>query len=150
MSIKNSKVGDIFQSFLYKLDYDKSVGWHPLKRLFAKKEKENAIFEAIDTHNMQKLIFIVTSNYKSIQSKNENNLTPLMRAVVVKNYGAISYLIRSGIDINAVDNDGWSALSWAVFLKDEEAIKLLQSSAMIKSNDTSGIAFYFATQKISI
>ena len=69
---------------------------------------------------------IVARNRKLINTKTKNNVTPLHMAVVYNNIDNIRYLVRNlKVDINAQDDDGWTALYYAAANNKKEAYKLL-------------------------
>lgn len=69
--------------------------------------------------------------------RNANGLTLLMEAVKAGNVKAMTDLIMSGADINAIDKEGWTALMFAVrFQKNPEVTRTLLSfgaSSIIKN-----------------
>ena len=101
------------------------------------------IFDAILNMHHERLNDLVTANRKLLESLNKQGLTPLMYAVTVKNYEAMRILLNHGADANVTDHDGWSAYSWAVFIKDKRAQELLSryTSVFIDSKDVSGVVF---------
>lgn len=69
---------------------------------------------------------IVSRNRKLINTKTKNNVTALHMAVVYNNIDNIRYLVRNlKVDINAQDDDGWTALYYAAANNKKEAYKLL-------------------------
>ena len=76
--------------------------------------------------NSSMLRNILSKNKNLINSKTKDNVTPLHMAVVYDNLDNIKYLVRNlKVDINAKDDDGWTALYYAAANKKEEAYKLL-------------------------
>ena len=76
--------------------------------------------------NSSMLRNILSKNKNLINSKTKNNVTPLHMAVVYDNLDNIKYLVRNlKVDINAKDDDGWTALYYAAANKKKEAYKLL-------------------------
>jgi len=101
------------------------------------------IFNIISNMNNERLNHLVSGDYELLESLNQQGLTPLMHAVTVKNYEAMHILLKHGANANVTDHDGWSAYSWAVFIKDKIAQQLLSrhTSVFIDSRDVSGVAF---------
>ena len=76
--------------------------------------------------NSSMLRNILSKNKSLINSKTKNNVTPLHMAVVYDNLDNIKYLVRNlKVDINAKDDDGWTALYYAAANKKKEAYNLL-------------------------
>lgn len=76
--------------------------------------------------NTSMLRSIAYKNRKLVNSKIKNNVTPLHMAVVYDNIDNIKYLVRNlKVDINAKDDDGWTALYYAAANNKKEAYKLL-------------------------
>lgn len=76
--------------------------------------------------NTSMLRSIAYKNRKLVNSKTKNNVTPLHMAVVYDNIDNIKYLVRNlKVDINAKDDDGWTALYYAAANNKKEAYKLL-------------------------
>ena len=103
------------------------------------------LFSAIEQHDQQKLLALIVLNRALIEQSNARGNTPLMDAVIGKNYDAMRLLIQHGAKINRKDCDGWTAYSWAVFVQDREAQKILAKAgrtvAVCDSEDISGAAF---------
>ncbi|WP_300367269.1 ankyrin repeat domain-containing protein [Brachyspira sp.] len=82
---------------------------------------------------------IASKNRKLINSKTKNNVMPLHMAVVYDNINNIKYLVRNlKVDINAQDDDGWTALYYAAANNKMEAYKLLLrlgANRNIKNNE---------------
>ena len=69
---------------------------------------------------------LVSKNKNLVNSKTKKNVTALQMAVVYDNIKVISYLVnRLHVDINAKDNDGWTALYYAAANRKAEAYNLL-------------------------
>ena len=76
--------------------------------------------------NSSMLRNILSKNKNLINSKTKDNVTPLHMAVVYDNLDNIKYLVRNlKVDINAKDDDGWTALYYAAANKKKEAYNLL-------------------------
>ena len=60
-----------------------------------------------------------------IEQCDERGVTPLMGAVICKNSTALRLLIQHGADVNHIDLEGWTAMSWAIFVQNQEAQKIL-------------------------
>ena len=73
-----------------------------------------------------------TQNYNV---SDENNITILMYATLLKDYDFVQKLIDMGADINTIGKDGTTALLSATMVKDIKAIKLLvENGAKINQN----------------
>jgi ankyrin repeat protein len=99
-------------------------------------------FDAIKTNDHKKLKQIVTSFPHILKSKNGFGLTGLMQAVASRNYDAITYLLDKGVDANVMDQDGWTARTWAVLLNDFESMRCLRDVSVLSHslhNDLSGL-----------
>ncbi|OEJ15253.1 hypothetical protein BFL38_13180 [Brachyspira hampsonii] len=76
--------------------------------------------------NSSMLRNILLKNRNLINSKTKDNVTPLHMAVVYDNIDNIKYLVRNlKADINAQDDDGWTALYYAAANNKKEAYDLL-------------------------
>ncbi len=96
------------------------------------------LFDAIDRKENDKVLALMLL----LQQTNERGLTPLMDAVLSKNYDAMRLMLRHGANPNQTDVDGWSAKSWAVFIQDRTAQRILsKASVLIRSEDVSGVMF---------
>ncbi|HEY7544246.1 MAG TPA: TonB family protein [Blastocatellia bacterium] len=70
--------------------------------------------------------------------QNEKDITPLMRAVRDGKSGEVKKLLKQGVDLEAKDGNGWTALFYAVAMGDDRAVKaLLDKGANVnaKSNE---------------
>lgn len=94
------------------VDYDlpDKFGWTPL-------------FYAISSDIDMKHIYPLLNSTINWNHRTDHNETYLMRAVVSNNIPMIEYLLDNDvIDVNAVNNEGWSALYYAIrpgFKQDE-------------------------------
>ncbi len=84
------------------------------------------------------------SKYNYIQNadkKDLNGRTPLMKAAKEGNVSLMEDLLYSGANINAQDNDGWTALMFAArFSKNEKATALLiKKGADVKKRNNYGL-----------
>ena len=102
-------------------------------------------FKAIETHDHQKMVAMMVSNPVLIEHSDAQGNTPLMNAVICKNNEAVRLLILHGANINRKDLDGWTAFSWAFFVQNTKARKILlkqgRSVAVSQSDDLSGAGF---------
>lgn len=99
------------------------------------------LYDAIEKRDHQKLIALIITDRSLLEHRNSRGLTPLMDATISKNYDAMRLLIQHGADVNARDEDGWTAKSWAVFIQDREAQRILSKiSILSKSDNVSGAA----------
>ena len=100
------------------------------------------LFSAIDKRDHHKLLALIITDRNLIDHPNSRGLSPLMDATISKNYDAMRLLIQHGANVNALDGDGWTAKSWAVFIQDKTAQRILsKASVLSRSDDISGAAF---------
>ena len=100
------------------------------------------LFEAIDKDDLDKVLALIVYDRSILQCTNKNGLTPLMDAVIGKKYDAVRLLLLHGADVNQRDQDGWTAKSWAMFIQDKEAQKILSKASVLSdTDDISGIIF---------
>ncbi len=100
------------------------------------------LYTAIAKRDHIKLLALIVSNHTLVNISGGRKLTPLMDAVLSKNYEAMRLLIRHGADVNRIDSDGWTAKSWAIFIQDKTAQRILsKGSVLINTQDTAGAAF---------
>jgi len=100
------------------------------------------LFDAIDRKENDKVLALIVYAPLLLQQTNERGLTPLMDAVLSKNYDAMRLMLRHGANPNQTDMDGWSAKSWAVFIQDRKAQRILSKvSVLTRSDDLSGAVF---------
>jgi len=100
------------------------------------------LYTAIARCDHIKLLALIVSNPALANISGGRKLTPLMDAVLSKNYEAMRLLIRHGADMNRADSDGWTAKSWAIFVQDKTAQRILsKNSVLIRSPHSSGAAF---------
>ncbi|MCK5536223.1 MAG: hypothetical protein KAI79_05305 [Bacteroidales bacterium] len=131
------------RSYEWGIEIKKHIPTHtvtPRKHIPIVKELFHDAIKQNNNHTIKKMI---VNNYSLIEKLNEMGLTPLMQAVVSKNHGAIEILLSNGADALRIDKDGWSARTWAIFIKDTKAQQLLSqnSSILINSNDSSAAMF---------
>lgn len=103
----------------------------------------DSYFAAIKTHNHPKLKRILKWYPHVTKTKNSLGLTGLMQAVASRNYKAITLLLQSGIDPNVMDQDGWTAKAWAIFMNDHESLKRLSRISVLTHslhNDVFGMS----------
>jgi len=109
--------------------------------MYIKNPKEK-LFEAIDAKDNQRVLALIVFHGEMLNAANERGLTPLMDAVISKNYDAMRLLILHGVDVNHRDPDGWTAKSWAIFIQDREAQRILSKASVVShSDDISGAVF---------
>lgn len=92
---------------------------------------EKMYFDAIKNQKNSRLKKIVFWYPKILYVKNELGLTGLMQAVASRNYEAIGMLLKSGIDPDVMDQDGWTAKAWAILMNDYEAMRQLSSIGIL-------------------
>lgn len=91
------------------------------------------------------------SNCLNIDIMNENGITLLMASTKIERLENLKLLLVSGADVKLRDNNNWTALHWAIYNKNVEAVKLLlkYNSPIDKSNsETNDISL--AVQKSSL
>ena len=72
--------------------------------------------------------------------------TPFHVAAICRSSGCIRYLIQTGININQVDNFGYSALWLAMYYHSDEVCQILtEHGAITKINEIDRITFVFRT-----
>ncbi len=102
----------------------------------------NQLFSAIDKRDHHKLLAFIITDRSLLEQPSSKGLTPLMDATISKNYDAMRLLIQHGANVNASDGDGWTAKSWAVFIQDKTAQRILsKASVLSRSDDISGATF---------
>ena len=100
------------------------------------------LFAAIDREDLEKILAYIVYDKTVMQLTNRSGLTPLMDAVIGKKYDAMRLLLLHGANANQVDKDGWSAKSWAIFIQDKEAQKILSKASVVSNSDNiSGAVF---------
>ncbi len=82
-----------------------------------------ALHLAVSNGHSHLIPLLCEHNKENINARDSNGYTPLM--MVTKKSELVEYLLRSGADVNAQDNQGRTALHWAVLEKNLEVIKLL-------------------------
>ena len=71
---------------------------------------------------------------EDVNSKDVRGWTPLMRAVRLKKNSIVRLLLEQpALDLNLADNNGWTALHYAVF-KDMEGVRLLLADPRLDPN----------------
>ena len=70
----------------------------------------------------------------NIETRNEDNQTPLISACIVGNVEIATLLIDTGADIDAEQSKGWNALYWATSCKNQDCIDLLVSKGAVAEN----------------
>jgi ankyrin repeat protein len=104
----------------------------PLKKLFA----------SIDRGDVSKILALIVWDNSLLSQTNEKGLTPLMDATIGKKYDVMHLLLLHGANMSQTDEDGWTAKSWAVFIQDKEALKILSRvSVLSNTDDVSGVVF---------
>ena len=72
-------------------------------------------------------------------AQDENDITPLMRAVRDGKSSVIKKLLKQGVDLEAKDAIGWTALFYAVAMGDDRAVKaLLDKGANVNAASNDG------------
>ena len=108
-------------------------------------DPQSKLFAAIDAGNIDKVLALIVYAPGLLRCTNGNGLTALMDAVISKEYDIMRLLLRHGANPAQRDQDGWTAYSWAVFIQDKEAQKILSKasrySVVSNSDDISGALF---------
>ncbi len=135
------------QSHGWGVEIKKHIPTHTVESFRPITSVKEVFHYAIKQSDNYTVTMMITSKSNLIEELNEQGLTPLMQAVAAKNYGAIEILISNGADVSRIDEDGWTARTWAIFIKDIKAQQLLShnSSILINSNDSSGALFGLIT-----
>jgi hypothetical protein len=76
-------------------------------------KRHSNIHEAASHGDIDALCGFVKSG-SSIDARDDIAMTPLMRAAYDNQPASVEYLLSKGADINAVDEDGWGALPYAI------------------------------------
>ncbi|KAK8803290.1 hypothetical protein WA158_000984 [Blastocystis sp. Blastoise] len=94
-------------------------------------EFENSFFEACMNGNSDRVIHEIEDNHFYINSRDEDKRTGLHWAASSNNNELVSYLIsQKGIEIDALDEMGWSPLFCAISCgKYENAVTLIEAGA---------------------
>ncbi|NOR56614.1 MAG: hypothetical protein GQ531_10480 [Sulfurovum sp.] len=131
------------QSHGWGVEIKKHVPTHTVESLRPISSIKDVFYDAIKQNDNHTVTTMIASKPNLMEELNEQGLTPLMQAVTAKNYTAIEILISNGADVSRADEDGWTARTWAIFIKDIKAQQLLShnSSILINSNDSSGTLF---------
>lgn len=100
-------------------------------------EYDNPLIRAIRDGDRERIVASIESAPELVNRPDDRGVTPLMHAVIAKNYEAIDLLLEHGADANAVDEDGWGAKAWAWFLNDREAMKRIKGlTVVLKGNQS--------------
>ena len=104
-----------------------------------------SLFSAIERDDREKILALAVLYQDIINQKNRQGLTPLMDAVISRKYEIMRLLLLHGAIANIRDHDGWTAYSWAIFIQDKEAQKILSKASRYNvvshSDDISGAIF---------
>ena len=85
------------------------------------------IWEAADWGNLDRLRAAERQG-GSLEWKDSNGWTPLMRASINNRLAVVRYLLSRNVELNAVDSNGWSALHHAAMNgRTEVAVALLEA-----------------------
>lgn len=106
------------------------------------KNSVEKLFTAINADDNDKVLALIVMDKSILTQTNERGLTPLMDAVIGKKYNAMRLMLLHGVNMNQQDQDGWTAKSWAVFIQDKEAQKILAKASVVCNTDNiSGALF---------
>ena len=104
-----------------------------------------SLFNAIERDDREKVLALVVLYQGIANQKNRQGITSLMDAVISKKYEMMRLLLLHGADSKIRDHDGWTAYSWATFIQDKEAQKILSKAlrycVVSNSDDISGAVF---------
>ena len=120
----------------WNFEFDKLYTWTPLHII--SQEGLTAVYDKLASDSIYRM---PGENVElgSVDSKDEDNETPLHLAVSGGHKGMVERLLRSGADPTAADNDGRTALHWAAWEGHKEVIEiLLRSGANIAAVDKYG------------
>jgi len=93
------------------------------------------LFKAIDCGDTEQVLALIVYDRSILKSKNRNGLTPLMDAVIGKQYDVIQLLLLHEVDVNQRDEDGWTAKSWAIFIQDKKSQSMLSKVSVLCDTD---------------
>ena len=130
-------------SYGWGVEIKKHVPTHTVESFIPIPSVKEIFHDAIKQNDNHTVTTMIASKPDLIEKLNKQGLTPLMKAVASKNYGTNEILILNGADVSRIDEDGWTARTWAIFIKDIKAQQLLShhSSILINSNDSNGALF---------
>jgi ankyrin repeat protein len=92
----------------------------------ATNEGETALFIAVEGENVE-IVRLLLKAGADPNSSNQQGGKPLM---FVEKGGQAQYLLTAGADLNAVDENGWNALLWAISRHRPEVVKVLLASGI--------------------
>jgi ankyrin repeat protein len=81
-----------------------------------------------------KTVELLINAKANIETRDEDNQTPLIMACIVGNVEIATLLIDKGADIDAEQSKGWNALYWATSCKNQDCIDLLVSKGAVAEN----------------
>ncbi len=85
------------------------------------------------------VLVVMMSCGLSATAQDENDITPLMRAVRDEELNKVKGLLKQGVDLEAKDAIGWTALFYAVAMGDDRAVKaLLDKGANVNAASNDG------------
>jgi len=124
-------------------EFYRQRGWIKSSQDYLQDKEKEDFFDAISNNRHEEISDFIINNQELLESCNDRGLTPLMHAVASKNHDAMKMLLSNGVNATIADSDGWTAYSWAVFIQDREAQKILSryTSVLINSRDVSGVVF---------
>jgi len=107
------------------------------------------IHKAAQEGDTEKVKSILEQNPTLLDSRNDNNLTPLIISSIHGNIDVVRLLIKKGADINAGDNEGSNALHNAAASGQKEVIELLLSKGVdVNLGDNNGMtALHFVATR---
>ena len=98
------------------------------------KQAENQLFVAITTADAKKLEQLIKVEKVNINAVNEVGYTPFLWACVIGSESMALQCINLGADVNCVDQNGCSALMWAIEKKLDKVVKNLIFTSHVQVN----------------
>ncbi len=89
---------------------------------------------AIKFHRVDILDLCKAKGFNFDKTKRKSGMTPLMLAAAFNDIEILEYLLREGVNINAVDKNGLSALDYAKKMRNKKAQELLENGKISQIN----------------
>ena len=101
-------------------------------------QSSEKLFNAIDDNEASQVKSLLVPG-ASLDVRDRDGRSPLMRGVVVGNYDIVRMLLQHGSDVNAQDRSGWTALHFAAQGYDERIVgMLIERGADVNAQDGNG------------